>query len=72
MNPMGIGFTDVGISTIQGQEEYFLVITVGALMIMYSSDLRKEKQIILTTVLVLTSGHLLMTSLLQVHRLLVI
>ena len=41
-------------------------------MIMFSSNVKERKAIILTTVLVLISGHLLMTCLLQVLRLLVI
>ena len=45
MNPMGIGFTDVGISTTPGQEEYFPVITVGALddYVQYNSGPKERK-----------------------------
>ena len=46
-NPMGIGFTDVGISTTPGQEEYFPVITVGALddFVQSSSGAKERKAI---------------------------
>ena len=47
LNPMGIGFTDVGISTTPGQEEYFPVITVGALddFVQSSSGAKERKAI---------------------------